>query len=374
MVSKSDKKRNIAVRSENIIEARFSLTSKQNDILDMVFSQIENDETYTYEISVDKYRHLYKIDTSNLYRDLKKATKDITGKGFYIVDKEKNEEIFYVWFSKIHYIPNEGKIKVNIDKDLKKLLYEVKKKIYYDIEYTLNFSSSYSKRMYYYLKSFEDTGWRKDNIDDLQKKLECPRTYQNYANFKKYVLDVCKAEINSNSDIMFEYDAEKTGRKVTHVNFVVNKKQDLINPSVNELAVGDSSDEDILDEVLIMATVQEEIKKDDISKIINSCTTGYKSQNEIKSIREYFLFNYSSAKKYYEKKEDGIFIAILLSALKSNWYGETKKKKSNYKKKSVEPDNNIKTNIKPKQISIFNNFPQREYDFDELERKLLGWD
>lgn len=381
MVTKNDKKRNIAVRSENIIEARFSLTSKQNNILDMVFSQIQNDDVYQYEISVDKYKHLYKIDTSNLYRDLRKAAKDIQGKGFYIVDKVKNEEIFYVWFSKIHYIPNEGRIKVNIDRDLKKLLYEVKKKIYYDIEYTLNFSSSYSQRMYYYLKSFEDTGWRKDNIEDLQKKLECPKTYQNYSNFKKYVLDVCKAEINATCDIMFDYEVEKTGKKVSHVYFAVNKKNDINNPVMNELAITDSNDD--IDEIFIKNTIQEPILNDDIAKIINATNTGFEEQKNNKElnkdqvttdIRTYFNFNYLSAKKYFHEKlkGEGVFIAILLSALKGNWHLQSK-----YKKKSVKSEsNNTKPNqqTKKEKQMTFNDYPQREYDMDELERKLLGWD
>ncbi|WP_291566930.1 MULTISPECIES: replication initiation protein [unclassified Clostridium] len=367
MAGKNDVKRNIAVRSDSIIEARFSLTTKQNDILDMLFTEIQNDEAYQYEISVDKYKHLYKVDTSNLYRDLKKAAKSFEGKGFYIVDKEKDEEIYYVWFSKIHYIPKEGKIKVNIDPDLKKLLYEVKKKIYYDIEYTLNFGSSYSQRMYYYLKSFEDTGWRKDAIENLQRKLDCPKTYQNFANFKKYVLEVCKSEINSSSDIMFDYNVEKTGRKVTHIYFTINKKTDLINPQKNELALDLDSNE--IDEIFIKNTIKEKINNEDIEKVIKACRAGFKAQDEILDIREYLILNYSCAKDYYYKTlgEEGVFIAILLSAVKSNWH---KNKKVNYKKKSVKSN---KQSNKYKQMT-FNDYSQRSYDWDKLENQLLGWE
>ena len=61
----------ICRRPEIIIEARFNLTKKQNDILDMVFASIENDDKLRYEIDVAKYGKLYNIkDKSNIYRTL----------------------------------------------------------------------------------------------------------------------------------------------------------------------------------------------------------------------------------------------------------------------------------------------------------------
>ena len=60
-MSKFKKGVNIAVRSESIIEARFSLTSKQNDLLDMLLCEIENDDVYSYVLSVDKYKELYSL-------------------------------------------------------------------------------------------------------------------------------------------------------------------------------------------------------------------------------------------------------------------------------------------------------------------------
>ena len=45
----------ICKRPETIIEARFSLTKRQNDVLDMVFSSIEDDNKLRYEIDVVKY-------------------------------------------------------------------------------------------------------------------------------------------------------------------------------------------------------------------------------------------------------------------------------------------------------------------------------
>lgn len=214
----------IAVRPNALIEARYDLKSRQNDIMDMVLSKIEDDNNYLYELNVNDYRKLYKSDTSNIYRDLKKAVKSMEGLGFYLINstsKGVEKETFFAWFASIDYLETEGKIVVEVGQRLKGLLIEMKKRIYYKIEYPLNFSSIYSKRIYYYLKSFEDTGWRVDNLDVLRKKLQCPGSYNKYGLFRTKVLDIAKKEINSCSDISFDIEEIKNGRKVNSIKFII---------------------------------------------------------------------------------------------------------------------------------------------------------
>jgi len=89
------------------------------------------------------------------------------------------------------------------------------------------------------LKSFEDTGWRIDKIDDLKHKLYCPQTYKNFATFRKKVLDMASEEINNASDIKFTYEQMKTGRKVTAIKFHI-----VSNKSKGKLAVTTDKIED----------------------------------------------------------------------------------------------------------------------------------
>lgn len=213
----------IAVRPEEIIEARFTLSKRQNDILDMVFTQIQDDDNLKYTLELSKFLKLYKTDKRDLYRDLKVAVESLEGKGFRIFDKKTGvKRDFFVWFSRITYLDNEGIIQVNIDKDLKQIFLEMKKRIYYKIEYPLNFKCIYSKRLYYYLKSFEDTGWRIDKLEDLQVKLQCPESMMKYAEFRRNVLEKAYDELKS-SDIYFSYEPKKVGRKVVSIKFSVFK-------------------------------------------------------------------------------------------------------------------------------------------------------
>lgn len=306
---------NIAIRSDSIIEARFSLTARQNNILDMLLCEIDNDDKYSYELSVDKYKALYNTDTSNIYRDLKSAVKSFEGQGFYITNKETGEEIYFAWFSKIHYMPKKGKIQVNIDQDLKKLLYEVRKRIYYDIKYTLNFNSSYSQRLYYYLKSFEDTGWRIDAVEELRKKLDCPKSYDNFGTFKQNVLDVSEKEVNSYSDIIFNYETIKKGRKITHLKFHIKNKNKLLN---NEVAI-------TTDKILelsyedIKSILNIDLIELELNSIFNACKKGHDKNNINTSLKEYLIEKKKAADNYCGGKKDVNYVGALIRALENNW-------------------------------------------------------
>ena len=344
----------ICKRPETIIEARFSLTKKQNDILDMVFASIENDDNLRYEIDVAKYSKLYNIkDKSNVYRDLKKAVRTFEGKGFAITtltEKKKEHRIYFVWFSRIDYIEGESKIILELGQSLKQLMLGAKKACFYQLKYSLNFHNIYSKRMYYYLKSFENsngngTGWRLDNLDELRYKLECPKSYDVYYEFKRMVLKPAYEEINGSSDISFEYEETKVKGKVTHLKFYIKANQ---------------SNKKAIDEVC--ATIKEETveeeKKESISPI-NEVKAIFKediTSLEAKSILDTAKGDINIIKEKYALAQNvdkiGSVIGWMLRAIMNDYQDPKGKNKTD----------------------SFNNYEQRAYDFDKLEKKLLGWD
>ena len=318
----------IAVRPEKVIEARFALTSRQNDILDMLFTQIEDDHNVEYSIDINKYKMLYNIkDKNNIYGDLKKAVKSFEGKGFLIVDKENKEEIYYPWFSKIHYKNKEGKIILKIDSELKNMFLEVKKRIYYHIKYTLNFNCIYSKRFYYYLKSYEDTGWRIDNLDALRDKLQCPKSYKKYSDFRRFALEPAHVEINSNSDIKFKYEEVKTGNKVTALRFSIKSSK------CNEIAIDSDKNSEITD---VQRIFLEDITLIEARKILDAAS------GDIELIKEKYKISNSQG------KIENI-VGWIIKAIKENYNPQIKQ-------------------------SRFNDYEQRTYNFDDLEKKLLGWE
>jgi plasmid replication initiation protein len=75
------------------------------------------------------------------------------------------------------------------------------------------------------LSQFKNTGILRISVLDLKERLALynPKTkeeqYEKWSAFDKYVLKIAHKEINKHTDIQFEYEAVKTGRKFTRLDF-----------------------------------------------------------------------------------------------------------------------------------------------------------
>ncbi|WP_411956143.1 hypothetical protein [Clostridium sp. FP2] len=98
------------------------------------------------------------------------------------------------------------------------------------------------------MKSYEDTGWRIDNLDALRDKLQSPKSYKKYSDFRRFALEPAHAEINSNSDIKFKYEEVKTGNKVIALKFSI--KSSKCEEDSKEIAIGIDKDPEIIKEAL----------------------------------------------------------------------------------------------------------------------------
>lgn len=206
----------VAFRPQTIIEARYDLDRRQNDILDILLGIVgEGDDTEDntrYEINIADVKHLYNLqDESNAYMYLQKAVKKFEGAGFRLKEDE-GTDIYYPWFSKIKYQKkrgDEGKSKIVLDlhPEVKEMIISAKQGAYYRIEYPLNLTKKYSKRLYYLLKNKENfnNGVFVVSFMELRKMLKVPDSYAN-GNVKREILDKPYEEINNNTDINFEYE------------------------------------------------------------------------------------------------------------------------------------------------------------------------
>jgi plasmid replication initiation protein len=281
----------ISNKPEFMIEARYKLNAMQNDLMEIFISKIEQDEKLEYEITVSDYINVYENKTQkHVYSDLKKASKSMEGLGFRIyeknpVTKKVISETYYPWFTKIKYIHNEGRIQLDIHKDVKKMFIEQKMLYHYNLKYVLNFSNIYSKRIYVLLKEWEikrkgqpGETLRFDNIKDLEYKLEIPKSYIKFAQFRKNVLDIAQKEINDNSDISFTYKLEKTQAKYTKIIWNIKTKKKL-------LFEGDQTS---LSKVLTVPEIKQKdvkVPKQDDDKYISNKINGI-WEDQLKKLRD----------------------------------------------------------------------------------------
>ena len=221
----------------------------------------------------------------------------------------------------------------------------------YKLANILSMKSKYSPRIYEILKcnEFKKQGFIDFDLMELRKLLKTETVYPLYADFKRKVILQTQKELEKLSDIWFDFEEIKTGRKVTRLKFYIHSNKDKAYK--NDLA----SDE-------IAATVsnyQEEISmdpNDEIKSIILMMKEHNISALEARKIYNSACGNLKHKSKIYnhfKNKNADNFVALMIKMVKPGEFIEPKKNKSKTK---------------------FNNFNGRDYDYDELEKKLLGWD
>jgi plasmid replication initiation protein len=332
----------LIVKSNKLVEASYKLTAGEQKIIYKLTSIInKNDDDFKeYSFKISEFIKLLGIKDQSKYTEIPKITKGLMKKVFTIHDEKGELQIS--WLSSVRYLKGTGEVILKFDSNLKPLLLELKKEFTkFNIKNVIRFKSFYSMRIYELLKQYSNIGERIFELNDLRYILGIePEEYKLYSDFKRYVIKQAQKEINSNkTDMSFEFEEIKTGRKVTSIKFII--KSNRKNNPKDEIAAGAVASkiqiqqkQDLIKEVQAMFT-EHKITKAEASCILKD------ANNNIDLIKQCYTY--------------------LLDKNVKNIVG--------YMRKLVKGFNEPQEN----KTSTFNNFKQRDYDFKELEMKLLGW-
>lgn len=189
-----------------------------------------------YEFNILDYCRCCGIqDNGRQYEDVKATLKSLSDKSMWL-QQEDGSEVLVRWLAKARTNKRSGKATIKIDEDLAPYLFDLQSKfLSYGLKNILNMKSQYSIRLYELLKSYHDMkvgqtdhrqwidkaykpykiSWTVE-LEEFKKLLmvEKIKTYENYAGFKRKVLDVAQKEINELTDISVYFEPIKKGRKV----------------------------------------------------------------------------------------------------------------------------------------------------------------
>lgn len=214
-------------KSYKLITARYKLSTVEQKLVLSIISLIRptDSDFMNYQIPVSQFEFL--ADNNN-HKRLKKYCKDLMSKPLEI-ETERGWTLFN-WFAHIEYIKNDGMLECSVSPKLKPYLLELKENFKsYDLKYVLEMQSEYSIRIYELLKKSEKMGYLEINLEELQDFLQVPESFKRYDNFKRKVLQVTSIEIAKYSDIYFEFEEIKKGKKVAILKFIIHKnKHNLI--------------------------------------------------------------------------------------------------------------------------------------------------
>jgi plasmid replication initiation protein len=337
---------NWVYQSNKLIEASYSFTVLEQKLIRLLASMITKDDVNLkeYQFSATDLSKTLNVHKRNIYRELDSVTDKLMARFIKMKSDETNE------FDKFHLIKTaklrNGILTLKIDEDMKDFYLKLNWYTKYQLKNIMQFKSTYSFRLYELLKQYEGIGSRLITIENLRVGLDIEKEqYPKYSNLKQKVINVAQNEINSKTDIAFDFEEIKTGRKVISIRFYIktNKTDIKANDEVCVAIEGKSTNEgekcrtSLINEV--KAIFKEDIEALEAKYILDT------AKGDINIIKE----KYAQAENVV--KIDNI-VGWMLKALKEDY----------------------KTAKKKVKVGSFNDYEQRAYDFDDLEKKLLGWD
>lgn len=180
--------------------------------------QMQDDEFTQYEIGVNDFiKELNLSETNRQF--IVKLCKSLLKQTFEI-DEEDGDYIGCTIFSKMHYKHKEQKILMKFNDEMKPFLLELKKYTKIEqVKYLKNFDSKYAIRIYAMLKDYRLLSEREINIEELKSILDLGKSYSDFAQINRKVLQPAMEEINAKSDLEITEitPKKKVGKKIVSV-------------------------------------------------------------------------------------------------------------------------------------------------------------
>jgi len=235
----------IVRKSEALTKARYKLNPLMLKFITAIIANIKrsDDPDKKYIFRIKAFAELIGVSHHDIYAEMDEAVQELLKKPLHI--KEENGWLKVNWISSARYNNGEGTISFRIDPDLRPYLLALQEKfLQYRLENILKLRSGYSIRIYEVLKDWFNQEKRYDNTKKVEKTvevkwlreiLEVPKSYQygNSSGIKHRIIEKAKKDLEKFTDIKFDYKEIKTGRKVTHLQFIIEKNEKNAKESAN---------------------------------------------------------------------------------------------------------------------------------------------
>ena len=221
-------KNNLIVKSNQVIEASYTLTTIEQRLILSAIAQVPKGE----EISDDV---LYPLTTKNLvklggdgkasHKEFKDAVNRLYERSIVLRDGDESdsfrwiqEKVFkestvaFIRFSK-PILPFLSNLKAEFTKYLES-----------DI---VGMSSPYSIRFYELIMQYRSIGHREISLEDLRWMFQLQNKYPVWADLKKRVIEQATKEINEHSPYNLTIKPKRTGRKITSIVLKFQDKKSL---------------------------------------------------------------------------------------------------------------------------------------------------
>ena len=330
LVTLEDKKANqemVVTQSNTLVEAKYYLSLYEQRLILMLISMVEpNDEDFkNYAIKVNDFRDLIGLKTKNLHLKVKSLLRGLRNKD---IEIPKGGENYLItgWISDAEY--KDGIVYISFSAKLKPYLIALKTNFTsHKLGVAIRFKGVYTIRIYTLLKQYEKIGERFFSLEDFRDILGVKDgQYSQFFDFKRRTVTQAQKEFSEKkdgvfvSDINFNFEPIKTGRKVTGLKFHIfeqsTKPKKEQNPSISPPKTG------------------EDQGKSNIPEIQKMLDVGVAKKKAVSLLNEYGKENIINAIGHTAEEERDSPAGFFLSSLKNSWEGTAQQKAGNKQAKA----------------------------------------
>lgn len=240
--------KNYIVTKRNVLnEVRNNnMTLQELRLFSVYLSKIdtENHKTKRIEFRAEDFREIFDIKRLNKAY-LKNVFEKLLSKKI-TIQTEKGICSF-VLFQYCEFFEDSGIVEICASDKALPFLFGFKEKYFsYRLYNALNLKSSNQLRFYEILKQFEYAKIRIISIDELKIQLGLHEHYDEFKHFKRDVIVKCQRALKESTDICFDYEPIRKGRKVESIKFLIYKNNDFVNDLKLEKFINEKSNDIII--------------------------------------------------------------------------------------------------------------------------------
>jgi plasmid replication initiation protein len=215
MESQKTPSENKIKQHNTITSGRYDFSACQLDVLFMLLASLKEED----EISKEYHIRVKDIELITgrkwNYQQLKDGNEGLLSRVFEIQMPKGLKQI--VLFNEVQYLDGTGSFYMKINESARPYFFDLKNNFtLLELKSVLGCSSKHAKRLYSLACQWRGTGGHTYNLGEFKEMLGLkdpkgkePEQYKQIGQFKEFVLDVAKKQINEHTDIVFDYELLK---------------------------------------------------------------------------------------------------------------------------------------------------------------------
>ena len=221
------------IKSNRVIEAKYHLGARAQKFILFMASMINPlDDDFRYlKVKIKDIEPIFNTDQKkwgSIYQVVKDIILSLNNHPLRITQAD-GSYLIVNWISSAEIRQGSGLVEFEFSEKLRPYLLQLRSHFTkYKLQNILQLKSAFSIRLYELLKARQFIGKADYDLDELKGILGLEDKYSVYYDFKRRVLLPAQKELKAYSDICFEFEEKRQGRKVKFLTFHIQENVEVV--------------------------------------------------------------------------------------------------------------------------------------------------